>query len=189
MRIFQGVGAALLLANSAAILTDAFPPYRRGSPSGSTRRRRSAAPSSASCSAACWPRWNWRLIFLVSVPIGLFGTIWVLLLAPRGPHGARAERSTGPGNVTFAVGLVPRDGRDHVRDRALRAPSHGVDELDRPHRARPSASPFLIGVLLGSRSTKEPMFRLPAVQDPGLHRRRLRQLPRGARARRPDVHV
>src|SRR5271165_6741246 len=30
MRIFQGVGAAMLMANSAAILTDAFPLDRRG---------------------------------------------------------------------------------------------------------------------------------------------------------------
>ena len=56
MRIFQGVGAAMLMANSAAILTDAFPPDSGASPSASTRPPPSAAPSSACSSAASSPR-------------------------------------------------------------------------------------------------------------------------------------
>ena len=55
MRVFQGVGAALLIANSSAILTDAFPPDQRAWPSASTRWRASAAPSSAWCSGESWP--------------------------------------------------------------------------------------------------------------------------------------
>ena len=57
LRLFQGVGAAMLMANSAAILTDAFPAAAaRAWPWASTRRRRSAARSSGWCSAASWRR-------------------------------------------------------------------------------------------------------------------------------------
>ena len=77
MRVGQGVGGALLFANSSAILTDAFPaePARPG-PRHQLDRRASPARSSGWCSAACSPRSSWRLVFLVSVPVGLFGTVW-----------------------------------------------------------------------------------------------------------------
>ena len=56
MRIGQGVGGACLTANSSAILTDAFPPNQRAWPWASMGWSASAAPSSAWCWAACWPR-------------------------------------------------------------------------------------------------------------------------------------
>ena len=56
MRIVQGVGAACLVANSSAILTDVFPAEGRAC-SGSTWSQRSQARSSGLCSAVCWHQW------------------------------------------------------------------------------------------------------------------------------------
>ena len=49
MRVVQGIGGAMLFANSAAILTDAFPSDQRGLGSASTASPRSPGRSSASC--------------------------------------------------------------------------------------------------------------------------------------------
>ena len=77
MRVGQGVGGALLFANSSAILTDAFPHDQRGLALGvNSDRGDRRARSSGSCSAACSRRSTWRLVFLVSVPIGVFATVW-----------------------------------------------------------------------------------------------------------------
>jgi MFS family permease len=62
---------------------------------------------------------QWRLIFLVSVPIGLFGTVWAyrkLKEIPRTP----TARIDWPGNVTFALGLIAIMVGHHLRDPALR---------------------------------------------------------------------
>ena len=105
MRIFQGVGAAMLMANSAAILTDAFPRDSGAWPWASTRRRPSAASFIGLVLGGVLAPINWRLIFLVSVPIGLFGTVWGYLklreLSERQP-----AKIDWPGNITFALGLI-----------------------------------------------------------------------------------
>jgi MFS family permease len=105
MRVFQGVGAALLIANSAAILTDAFPEDERGMALGINQvaghQRLVHRPGPGGCPCPI----QWRLIFLVSVPIGLFGTVWAYHKLREVPRRAKA-RLDWPGNVTFALGLV-----------------------------------------------------------------------------------
>ncbi|HEX3825510.1 MAG TPA: MFS transporter, partial [Mycobacteriales bacterium] len=105
MRLFQAVGAAMLLANSAAILTDAFPQNQRGTALGINQAAAFSGTFIGLVLGGVLAPINWRLIFLVSVPIGLFATVWGYLklreLADR--HPARLD---WPGNVTFAVGLV-----------------------------------------------------------------------------------
>jgi MFS family permease len=105
IRIFQGVGAAMLMAQSAAILTDAFPSDQRGMALGINQAAAISGTFIGLVLGGLLAPINWRLIFLVSVPIGLFGTI----------YGYRALREVGvsrrasidwAGNVTFAVGLV-----------------------------------------------------------------------------------
>ena len=51
---------------------------------------------------------NWRLVFLISVPVGLFGTVWAYHQAAHelSSTPAQGAASTGPGNVTFALGLI-----------------------------------------------------------------------------------
>ena len=105
MRVFQGVGAAFLLANSAAILTDAFPPEQRGMALGINQAAGIAGMFIGLVLGGVLGPIDWRLIFLISVPVGLFGTVWAYLrLQDRG------VRNRAPidwaGNLTFAAGLV-----------------------------------------------------------------------------------
>ena len=55
-RVVQGIGGACLLANAAAILTDAFPANQRGMALGINNIVGVWGCSSGSCSAACSPR-------------------------------------------------------------------------------------------------------------------------------------
>ena len=105
MRLFQAVGAAMLTANAAAILTDAFPSNQRGTALGINQTAAFSGTFIGLVLGGILAPINWRLIFLVSVPIGLFATVWGYLklreLADRRP-----ARIDWPGNVTFALGLV-----------------------------------------------------------------------------------
>jgi MFS family permease len=105
MRIFQGVGAAMLMANSAAILTDAFPPDRRGFALGINQAAAISGSFIGLLLGGLLAPINWRLIFLVSVPIGLFATVWGYFSLKEVTKGSRA-RIDWAGNVTFAIGLV-----------------------------------------------------------------------------------
>ena len=105
MRIFQGVGAAMLMANSAAILTDAFPPGQRGMAMGVNQAAAFSGTFIGLVLGGILAPINWRLIFLVSVPIGLFATIWGYLKL-RELSERRPARIDWPGNITFAIGLI-----------------------------------------------------------------------------------
>jgi EmrB/QacA subfamily drug resistance transporter len=105
MRIFQGVGAAMLMANSAAILTDAFPENQRGMALGVNQAAAFSGAFIGLILGGLLAPINWRLIFLVSVPIGLFATIWgYLQLRELGQR--RSAHIDWWGNATFALGLV-----------------------------------------------------------------------------------
>jgi MFS family permease len=104
-RILQGIGAAFLLANSGAILTDAFPANQRGLALGINNIAGISGSFIGLVLGGILAAISWRLVFLVSVPFGVFGTVWSYLklreLSQR--HEARIDWA---GNVTFAVGLV-----------------------------------------------------------------------------------
>ncbi|MCU1492934.1 MAG: major facilitator superfamily 1 [Acidimicrobiaceae bacterium] len=105
MRVFQGVGSALLLANSAAILTDAFPEHQRGMALGINNVAGISGIFIGLVLGGILAPIDWRLVFLISVPIGLFGTVWAYLkLEERSVR--RPSKIDWPGNVTFALGLV-----------------------------------------------------------------------------------
>ncbi|MFG2600231.1 MFS transporter [Streptomyces sp. NPDC048462] len=105
MRVLQGVGGAMLMANSNAILTDAFPPRQRGLALGLNQVAAIAGSFVGLVLGGVLGPFDWHLVFLVSVPIGLFGTVWAYLklhdTGVRTP--ARIDRW---GNLTFAVGLI-----------------------------------------------------------------------------------
>jgi MFS family permease len=105
IRVFQGIGAAFLIANSAAILTDAFPENQRGFALGINQAAGISGTFIGLVLGGLLAPINWRLIFLVSVPIGLFGTIWGYVRLREVRRGDRA-RIDWAGNITFAVGLV-----------------------------------------------------------------------------------
>lgn len=108
-RIFQGVGAAFLMANSAAILTDAFPENQRGLALGINNVSGISGSFIGLVLGGILGPIDWRLIFLVSVPFGLAGTLWAYFKLEDPPAAAARRRRAPidwPGNLTFALGLI-----------------------------------------------------------------------------------
>ncbi|MEM0129006.1 MAG: MFS transporter [Thermoplasmata archaeon] len=116
-RLIQAVGASFLFANSAALLTDAFPPRERGKAMGVNQIAFIggslvglvvggilAGIPDIPIGPLVLP--TWRLIFLVSVPVSVFGTIWAYWklreISVRNPN----QKIDYVGNATFAVGLT-----------------------------------------------------------------------------------
>jgi MFS family permease len=105
MRILQGVGGAMLMANSSAILTDAFPSNERGLALGLNQVAGIAGSFIGLVLGGVLGPISWRYVFLVSVPFGVLGTIWSYLkLEERGIR--RPAKLDWAGNVTFGVGLI-----------------------------------------------------------------------------------
>ena len=105
MRILQGIGGAMLFANSSAILTDAFPANKRGMALGLNQVAGIAGSFIGLVLGGVLGPVSWRLVFLVSVPFGVMGTVWSYMklkeLGVRKP----AKLDLG-GNLTFAAGLI-----------------------------------------------------------------------------------
>ena len=105
-RIVQAVGGAFLFANSAAILTDAFPPHQRGLGLGVNQIAAIGGSVSGLILGGVLAAINWRLVFLVSVPFGLIGKVWAYLMLHETATIRRHQRLDVWGNVTFAAGLT-----------------------------------------------------------------------------------
>jgi MFS family permease len=105
MRALQGVGGAMLFANSSAIITDAFPANQRGLALGINGVAAVAGSSIGLVLGGVLAPVAWRAVFLVSVPFGILGTVWGFAklrdLSERKP-----AKIDWWGNVTFAVGLI-----------------------------------------------------------------------------------
>ena len=105
MRVGQGVGGALLFANSSAILTDAFPQGQRGLALGVNSIAAIAGSFIGLVLGGVLAPIHWRLVFLVSVPIGVIATVWAYH-SLRELSERRPARIDWWGNATFALGLV-----------------------------------------------------------------------------------
>jgi MFS family permease len=105
MRVFQGVGGAFLFANSTAILTDAFPENERGKAMGINGIAAVSGSFLGLLLGGVLAPVEWRLVFLVSVPFGVFGTVWAYLRLR--DNGVRIPAKVDwLGNTLFAVGLI-----------------------------------------------------------------------------------
>jgi len=158
-RIVQGIGGACLLANAAAIITDAFPAHERGMALGINNIVGVSGMFVGLVLGGLLAPIDWRLVFLISVPVGLFGTVWGYLKLEERSLPRRAAIDW-PGNVTFALGLVL----------IMVAVTYGI----RPYGSHPTGwgSPRVLALLGGSalsliafaiieKRVREPMFRLP----------------------------
>ncbi len=106
MRVGQGVGGAFLFANSNAIITDAFPPDERGFALGINGVAAIGGAFIGLLLGGLLAPIEWHLIFLISVPVGLFGTIWArVMLRETGVRNA-ATHIDWLGNLSFALGLI-----------------------------------------------------------------------------------
>jgi MFS family permease len=158
-RIVQGVGAAFLVANSGAILTDAFPPNQRGLALGINNVAGISGSFIGLVVGGVLAAIDWRLVFLVTVPFGLFGTVWSYLnlkeLGQR--HAADIDWA---GNVTFAAGLIL----------VMIGITHGIQPAN-GHAMGWTSLPVILSLALGAASlvafvvvearAPAPMFRLP----------------------------
>src|SRR3954463_4326147 len=79
MRLGQGVGGAFLFANSSAILTDAFPQNQRGLALGINGVAAIGGSFIGLILGGFLAPIEWHLVFVVSAPIGAFGTVWAIL--------------------------------------------------------------------------------------------------------------
>ena len=158
-RIVQGIGGACLLANAAAIITDAFPANQRGMALGINNIVGVSGMFVGLVLGGVLAPIDWRLVFLISVPVGLFGTVWAYLKLEERSEPRRASIDWW-GNLTFALGLVL----------AMVSVTYGI----RPYGGSPTGwdSPrvlillacsiaSLIAFVLIERRAKDPMFRLP----------------------------
>jgi MFS family permease len=104
-RIVQGIGGAFLFANSTAILTDAFPANQRGTALGLNSIAAIAGSFIGLILGGVLAPVNWHLIFLVSAPVGFFGTVWAYFMLH--DIGVRKHaRMDWWGNVLFGAGLI-----------------------------------------------------------------------------------
>jgi EmrB/QacA subfamily drug resistance transporter len=105
-RIIQGIGGAFLLSNSAAILTDAFPPKERGKALGINMTAAIAGSLVGLVLGGILALFDWRYIFLVSVPVGALGTVWSYAKLKELATVRKNQRLDIWGNITFALGLI-----------------------------------------------------------------------------------
>ena len=104
-RIVQATGGAMLMANSPAILTDAFPSDQRGTAMGINQVAGISGSFIGLILGGVLAAVDWRLVFIVSVPIGIGGAIWSYFSLRE--IGLRTKsRIDWLGNVTFALGLI-----------------------------------------------------------------------------------
>ena len=158
-RIVQGLGGACLLANAAAIITDAFPANQRGTALGINNIVGVSGMFVGLILGGLLAPIDWRLVFLISVPVGIFGTVWAYLKLEERSVPRRAPIDWW-GNITFALGLVL----------VMVAVTYGI----RPYGGHPTGwtSPRVIALLgaaavslvvfvIAERRVADPMFRLP----------------------------
>src|SRR5256885_1915257 len=104
-RLIQGIGSGFLLSNSAAILTDAFPVEQRGRALGINQIAGIAGSFIGLIVGGILAAINWRLVFLVSVPVGIAGTIWAYAMLRETATIREHQKIDWLGNATFALGL------------------------------------------------------------------------------------
>jgi MFS family permease len=136
MRVGQGIGGAMLFANSSAIITDAFPENQRGLALGINGVAAITGTFLGLIVGGLLAPLDWRLVFLVSVPFGLFGTVWAYLklqdLSERRP-----AKIDWLGNITFAVGLIA----------VMVGITYGIQPYD--HHTMSWSSPKVLAELIG----------------------------------------
>ncbi|HVD04159.1 MAG TPA: MFS transporter [Candidatus Dormibacteraeota bacterium] len=159
MRILQGVGGAFLWANSSAILTDAFPSNQRGLALGTNMVAAIAGSFIGLVLGGVLGPVSWHLVFLVSVPFGLFGTVWAYLKLH--DTGLRQPSTIDWwGNLFFAAGLVS----------VLVGITYGI--LPYGKDTMGWTNPWVLGALIGGvlglavftwieTKVDQPMFRIP----------------------------
>ncbi|MET8871558.1 MFS transporter [Nocardia sp. NPDC004604] len=162
-RVLQGIGGAMLTANSTAILTDAFPAKQRGTALGINMVAAVAGSFLGLIIGGVLSEWDWRAVFWVSVPIAIVGAIW----SYRSLHevGTRTKGKVDwAGTITFGLGLTA----------LLTGITYGIQ----PYGGHPTgwSNPWVLGAVLGGiallavfcvveTKVAEPMFHLSLFRN------------------------
>ncbi len=163
-RLVQGVGAAFLFANSSAIITDAFPISERGKALGINQVSLMSGAFIGLILGGILSVYNWRYVFLVSIPIGLLGTFWSLLKLKDTSVRLPNQKIDYIGTLLFAGGLTL----------ALVGLTYGI----MPYGSSPTgwANPFVIGAIISGvvlliifpfveKAIKQPMFNVSLFRN------------------------
>jgi len=105
-RLVQGVGGALIFSNSAALIVDAFPTTERGKALGANQAAILVGSLLGLVLGGVLAVYDWRFVFLISVPFGLFGTAWSYLKLRELAVITRGQKLDVWGNTAFAFGLT-----------------------------------------------------------------------------------
>jgi len=136
MRLGQGVGGALLMANSAALITDAFPNNQRGLALGINNVAAISGSFIGLILGGLLAPISWRAVFLVSVPVGIIGTVWAYAMLH--DIGSRIKSKIDwIGNAIFGIGLVA----------ILVGITYGIEPYG--HDTMGWTNPFVISCLVG----------------------------------------
>ena len=135
-RLVQALGGSMLMANSAAILTDAFPAGKRGMALGVNQIAGISGQFVGLLLGGLLAAVDWRLVFWVNVPIGIVRHHLVLPEPARDRHHPAGQDRLA-GQCHLRPGRHRAAGRDHLRHPALRRPP---DRVDQPVGARPACS-------------------------------------------------
>ena len=158
LRMVQAIGGALLMANSAAIITDAFPAEQLGFALGMNMVVGIVGSFLGILVGGLLSQVGWRWVFLANVPIGVFGTIWAYLKLKE--IGIRIKAKLDwLGNLSFAAGLAM----------LLTGVTYGIKPYG--HSLTGWADPFVLYMIFGGLAllvffafvetrVAEPMFRL-----------------------------
>ncbi len=157
-RFLQAIGGSMLMANSAAILTDAFPAERRGFALGTNQIAALAGMFIGLVAGGLLAAWDWRAVFWINLPVGVFGTLWAYLKLR--DNGVRnPAKIDWWGNITFLLGLGS----------VLVGITYGIQPYGK--NSMGWESPVVLGEIFGGlvlliifviieRRVAEPMFRL-----------------------------
>jgi len=105
-RFIQGIGGAFLFSNGAALITDAFPASERGKALGINQVAGLIGSLLGLVLGGVLAVFDWRYIFLISVPFGLFGTIWSYWKLKELAVIRKNQKIDAWGNLTFGAGLT-----------------------------------------------------------------------------------
>jgi MFS family permease len=157
-RMVQGVGGAFLFANSAAIITDAFPSEELGFALGTNQMAAIVGMFLGVLVGGLLSEVGWRWVFLANVPVGAFGTVWAYLKLKE--IGVRTKAHIDwLGNIAFAAGLAM----------ILTGVTYGIKPYK--HSLTGWTDPFVLEMLFGGLTlliifvfietkVKDPLFRL-----------------------------
>ena len=187
LRMLQALGGAMLMANTAALLTDAFPEEQRGLALGLNQVVGLAGTFIGLIAGGLLARADWRLVFVINVPVGVFGTVWSYWkLRELGQR--TVARIDWRGNLAFAAGLTL----------ALIGITYGI----RPYGGHTMGwqNPFVlttvavgVALLVAVRRDRAPGrgadVPAVAVPDPPVHGRQRGRAAELDRPRRADVHA